>query len=87
MIDKSEWWNIELEIEIANLWGNRLIGDEQYRNDCIKNGKWPDWLLENKQRPSKRYTFTTWKLYNNDSPLQSSGLIGPVQIVKMRFSK
>ena len=75
----------KLEIEIANLWGNRLIGDEQYSDDGIKNGKWPDWLLENKQRPSKRYTFTTWKLYNKDSPLQSSGLIGPVTIQKTKY--
>lgn len=43
----------------------------------------PDWLIDNKPRPSSgRYTFTTWKFYNAESPLQPSGLIGPVKLMK-----
>src|SRR5450759_4224413 len=73
--------NNQLEIEVANLWANRLIGDEQYPDDGIKDGKWPDWLLEGKPRTSGRYTFCTFKFYTTNSPLQKSGLIGPVNII------
>ena len=69
-----------LEIEVANLWPNRLIGDERFPDDGIKNGKFPDWLLEGKSRTSGRYTFTTKKYYKKDSPLLKSGLLGPVTI-------
>ncbi len=73
--------NNQLKIEVVNLWGNRLIGDEAYEDDGIKRGQWPEWVLKNEERPSKRYTFTSFKHYTKDSPLQSSGLLGPVTIV------
>ncbi len=69
-----------LDIEVVNLWANRLIGDESLVDDGIKNGKWPEWVLKNQARPSQRYTFTSWRHYSKDSPLQSSGLLGPVTI-------
>lgn len=69
-----------LEIEVANLWVNRLIGDENYPDDGIRDGQWPEWIEKGTPRPSKRFTFTTWKYYNKDSPLLSSGLLGPVTI-------
>jgi hypothetical protein len=75
-----------LEIEVANLWPNRLIGDEQEPPDAeyAKGGnlaRWPDWLLKGESRPSKgRYTFATWKHFAKDSPLLPSGLLGPVTI-------
>jgi hypothetical protein len=70
-----------VEIEVANLWINRLIGDENEPWDGVKDGKWPEWLLNDTKRESKRFTFTTHHFYKKDDPLQESGLIGPVKIV------
>lgn len=41
---------------------------------------WPQWLLEDKPRPSGRIAFTTWKHWFKDDPLLESGLLGPVRI-------
>jgi hypothetical protein len=71
----------KIDIEVANLWPNRLIGDEKKPDDGIKDNQWPDWLVNGKPRTSGRYTFTTYKHYNADSPLLKSGLIGPVKIM------
>jgi len=81
----------QLEIEVTNVWANRLIGDEQEPPDCEwvpgarGNGgslkAFPDWLLKNQPRPSKgRYCFTTWNYFKKDSPLVPSGLLGPVTL-------
>ena len=41
----------------------------------------PDWLIQNKPRPSKgRYTFVSFKFFTKDSPLLTSGLLGPVTL-------
>ena len=82
-----------LEVEVTNLWINRLIGDEQYPDDCQYNdtdndwftdrslANWPDWLTSGKERSvPQRVTFTTWKHWNKGDKLQPSGLIGPVTL-------
>jgi hypothetical protein len=50
--------------EVANLWVNRLIGDQQ-------------------PNVAKTYTYTTQQFYRADSPLLPSGLLGPVQVVRI----
>ncbi len=72
--------NNDLRIEVANLWINRLIGDEKKPDDGIKEGMWPEWMIKKQPRTSGRVSFSTTKQYNADSPLVESGLIGPVTI-------
>ena len=73
-----------IEIKVTNLWPNKLIGDEQLPLDFERNKEgvkeFPQWLLNNTERPSKRTTFSSWKHYSNDSKLLPSGLLGPVRI-------
>ena len=80
-----------LEIEVTNVWANRLIGDEQEPTDCEwKNGymggrylsRFPDWFVKGEKRGSPdRYTFCTWNYFNGDSKLVPSGLLGPVRLM------
>lgn len=78
-----------LDVKVTNLWPNRLIGDEQYRDDCTTNGTWlkgpipawPEWFVKHQARPEpRRVTFTTWKYFPKDSPLLPSGILGPVRL-------
>ncbi|MBK7710368.1 MAG: hypothetical protein IPJ37_05030 [Bacteroidales bacterium] len=62
------------------MWINRLIGDEFQPWDGVEDGKWPEWLLNGTNRPTKRFTFTTHRFYGKNDPLSQSGLIGPVTI-------
>ena len=75
-----------LEIAVTNLWINRMIGDEQLPEDSERNADgtlkaWPQWVLEGKPSPTGRFSFTTWRLWGKNDPLQPSGLIGPVTLV------
>ena len=82
-----------LEIEVTNVWANRLIGDEQEMPDCefvkapypggLYLARFPNWFKCGvAARPSKgRKCFTDWNYFTKDSPLVPSGLIGPVRLV------
>ena len=84
---------IDLEIKVANLWPNRLIGDDiLYPDDCEWKLCWhgwqklnepglkeiPAWVKEGKPSPTGRHTFTTWKHWDKNDELLPSGLLGPV---------
>jgi hypothetical protein len=80
----------ELEVTVANLWPNRLIGDENLPPDGEfgKRGnlvRWPDWIsTKDPSPPSGRHTFATWRHFTKDSPLLPSGLLGPVRLMRER---
>jgi hypothetical protein len=78
----------QLEIRVANLWPNRLIGDEKQPPDAEygKSGallRVPPWVTGKEPRPSTgRYAFAAWKHFSADSPLLPSGLLGPVRLLQ-----
>jgi hypothetical protein len=75
-----------LEIEVVNLWVNRLIGDAKFDPDGVERHakgtakRLPAWLDGSVPRSEKRYTFSLYNPWKADSPLQPSGLHGPVTI-------
>ena len=76
----------EIEVKVANLWINRMIGDEQLPEDSERNPNgtlkaWPQWLSEGKPSPTGRRTFTSWRMWGKNDALQPSGLLGPVRIL------
>ncbi len=77
--------NNALEVQVVNLWPNRLIGDEQLPEDSERNPNgtlkaWPQWLLDGQPSPTGRFTFTSWRLWKKDDALLPSGLLGPVTL-------
>ena len=79
-----------LEVKVANLWINRMIGDEELPEDSdrvwggeLTDGtlkSWPKWLEEGKPSPTGRLTFTTHRQWKKGEPLRPSGLLGPVML-------
>ena len=87
-----------IEIDVTNVWRNRLIGDELEPSD-IEFAKapypggdmmlsYPEWFESGiASRPSKgRKCFSTWRHFTADSELMPSGLVGPV-IIKCAVEK
>lgn len=70
-----------LEIEVANRWPNRLIGDQQPEDANVRTLSWENGLLAGETFSAGRYTFMPQSPYKADSPLLSSGLLGPVSIL------
>ena len=71
----------EIEVEVANLWVNRIIRDMGLKEEKTEPGKWPLWLFNKGERNSERLSYATYRHYRKDSPLVSSGLIGKAEIV------
>lgn len=73
-----------LDLHVTNLWPNRLIGDEAFPADYPRRGlttsAWPAWLGDARRRRGERVTFTSHQFWEQGSPLQPSGLLGPVVI-------
>ena len=68
------------EIEVANRWANRLIGDKQPIDTNVRTVQCPPGFLGGKPIKTGRYTYSTHDPYKRDSPLVSSGLLGPVNL-------
>lgn len=78
-----------LEVEVTNLWANRMIGDERFPDDLQWSGRSllvvPDWIDTDKPRPEpRRKTFTTYKVFNGSEALLPSGLLGPVTVWQLK---
>lgn len=81
-----------VEIDVANVWRNRLVGDEREAPDVdfarapYPGGDmmlaYPEWFAKGiASRPSKgRKCFSTWRHFTKDSALAPSGLVGPVSL-------
>lgn len=69
--------NNQLEIQVANRWPNRLLGDQQPPDKDMRVVKWESGLLSGKEFKTGRYTYTTGK---GPDKLFPSGLLGPVTL-------
>ncbi|MCP4312678.1 MAG: hypothetical protein GY790_15560 [Bacteroidetes bacterium] len=83
----------DIKVNVANLWINRVVGDQELPEDCewttntgstakgLGLAKIPDWVIEGKESPTGRKAFVGWKWEHiKGKELLPSGLIGPVSI-------
>ena len=84
-----------IEIQVANTWRNRMIGDEHLelppetdwsggRKGKRIAGTWPTWLLAGERVPGNRITFSNVRRYGKDDKLEKAGLGGPVTLTIRR---
>jgi hypothetical protein len=81
--DALQEGNNELEIEVANRWINRLLGDKLEPDANVRKVKFENGFLDGKEFTTGRYTFTleqALRSFNFTEPLPS-GLLGPVTIL------
>ena len=74
----------KIEIEVANRWINRLLGDSQEPDANVRTVKFENGLMGGMEYTTGRYTFTTkaaMRSFKFTEPL-SSGLLGPVTIME-----
>jgi hypothetical protein len=74
-----------LEIEVANRWINRLLGDREEPDANVRTVKFENGLMGGQEFKTGRYTFTTKQSMSDfkfTEPI-SSGLLGPVRIMKV----
>ncbi len=66
-----------IEIKVANLWVNRIIGDQAFPPEG-----YPKWVLENGSvSKTKRFTSSHWHdSWPKGSPLKKSGLVGKAEV-------
>ena len=72
-----------VEIQVANRWINRLLGDMQEPDANVRTVKFENGLLGGQEFTTGRYTFTTKQSMSDfkfTEPI-SSGLLGPVRIM------
>lgn len=74
--------NNQLQIRVANLWVNRLIGDARLGSNEEKLTQ-IDLLMGKKVL--NQVSFSTYNPYKADTPLLSSGLMGPVSICMEKY--
>ncbi|MCX6236396.1 MAG: hypothetical protein NTY07_02375 [Bacteroidia bacterium] len=76
----------DIQVEVTNLWPNRLIGDEHLpvENEYSKDRfilKLPEWYVNNQPKTGKRISFAVWHNLEKTDPLLESGLLGPVKLI------